>query len=208
MLWADGANPGNCRASELEARLGGGTSLLGLAAQVVRISDGRPSPLKLIFLSDSWTTITSAPADHSDMRVEPDFRAAEAPATGTARLTRTKTASAAETRSRSRRRGDRALSLSPYSESGRSLIENMGNRAPFGNPADYVSPVALRPRLATGVLFRGRPLCGGAPYRASSAHAHAIGCRCSPLPAIGTDGRSGWDHRACRMRPVRANPCQ
>ncbi len=27
--------------------------------------------------------------------------------------------------------------------------------SPFGNPADYVSPVALRPRLATGVLFRG-----------------------------------------------------
>src|SRR4051794_30175455 len=35
----------------------------------------------------------------------------------------------------------------------------------FGNPADSVSPVALRPRLATGVLFRGfdlplrRPRC-------------------------------------------------
>src|SRR6185436_9859217 len=27
--------------------------------------------------------------------------------------------------------------------------------APFGNPADSWSPVALRPRLATGVLFRG-----------------------------------------------------
>ena len=27
--------------------------------------------------------------------------------------------------------------------------------APFGDPADSVSPVALRPRLATGVLFRG-----------------------------------------------------
>ena len=28
-------------------------------------------------------------------------------------------------------------------------------RAPFRTPADYESPVALRPRLATGVLFRG-----------------------------------------------------
>ena len=28
-------------------------------------------------------------------------------------------------------------------------------RHPFGNPADCWSPVALRPRLATGVLFRG-----------------------------------------------------
>jgi hypothetical protein len=26
---------------------------------------------------------------------------------------------------------------------------------PFGDPADSESPVALRPRLATGVLFRG-----------------------------------------------------
>ena len=30
--------------------------------------------------------------------------------------------------------------------------------APFGNPADHMGPVALRPRLATGVLVRG-PAC-------------------------------------------------
>ena len=36
--------------------------------------------------------------------------------------------------------------------------------SPFGNPAGYVSPVALRPRLATGVLFRGgRPFDRGQP---------------------------------------------
>ena len=36
--------------------------------------------------------------------------------------------------------------------------------APFGNPADSGSPVALRPRLATGVLFRGgRPDERGQP---------------------------------------------
>ena len=29
---------------------------------------------------------------------------------------------------------------------------------PFGDPADFVSPVALRPRLATGVPFREK--CG------------------------------------------------
>ena len=42
----------------------------------------------------------------------------------------------------------------PSSGSQRSPSQNM-HTPPFGNPADSGSPVALRPRLATGVLFRG-----------------------------------------------------
>jgi hypothetical protein len=33
--------------------------------------------------------------------------------------------------------------------------KDMGGDAPFGDPADCMSPVALRPRLATGVPVRG-----------------------------------------------------
>ena len=59
--------------------------------------------------------------------------------------------------SASRRR--RRVGLGRRSVLGRSLthrvpFQNM-RLHPFGDPADYVSPVALRPRLATGVLFRG-----------------------------------------------------
>src|SRR4029077_13187710 len=37
----------------------------------------------------------------------------------------------------------------------RSVPEGHSILSPFGNPADSGSSVALRPRLATGVLFRG-----------------------------------------------------
>ena len=42
---------------------------------------------------------------------------------------------------------------------------------PFDDPADFESPVALRPRLATGVLFRG-----GRPDERSQPRVHVVGC--------------------------------
>src|SRR5204863_7837844 len=41
-----------------------------------------------------------------------------------------------------------------FGDPARSIPEHWA-LAPFGNPADSGSPVALRPRLAAGVLFRG-----------------------------------------------------
>ena len=48
MSWADGSNPGNSRASELEAGPGiGDTRLPRLAAEVALISNGRPATLEV-----------------------------------------------------------------------------------------------------------------------------------------------------------------
>jgi len=58
------------------------------------------------------------------------------------------------------------VTTGPFSGTGDPTLaipeHEMGS--PFGNPAGYESPVALRPRLATGVLFRGgRPFDGVQP---------------------------------------------
>ena len=61
----------------------------------------------------------------------------------------------------------------------RSIPEHVA--APFGNPADSGSPVALRPRLATGVLFRGgRPDELGQPL----VHGRRIGTVCVAMPPV------------------------
>ena len=53
-----------------------------------------------------------------------------------------------------RRRWGRAGALAAPSSTQRVPFQNI-DIDPFGDPADYESPVALRPRLATGVPFRG-----------------------------------------------------
>jgi hypothetical protein len=55
--------------------------------------------------------------------------------------------------------------------SGRASSHVIVKSTPFGNPADSESPVALRLRLATGVLFPGgRPSEMGSATRPSATH--------------------------------------
>ena len=75
---------------------------------------------------------------------------------GTSSAARARTITPVESQSlrRRRRRGCGSACGRPSSGSQRSPSQNM-TRSSFGNPADSGSPVALRPRLATGVPFRG-----------------------------------------------------
>jgi hypothetical protein len=65
----------------------------------------------------------------------------------------------------------------------------------FGNPADSGSPVALRPRLATGVLFRG-----GRPDERGQPRVHVVdasggyGSRFHPPIGIGYRARRRRDY--------------
>src|SRR5450759_2329607 len=71
---------------------------------------------------------------------------------------------ASQRRSRNRLAGRFDLMTGPFSGTQRSPSQNMRWALLSATPAGYESPVALRPRLATGVLFRGgRPLDGGQP---------------------------------------------
>ncbi len=99
--------------------------------------------------------------------------------------------------------------------------------APFGNPADSESPVALRPRLATGVPFRGagrprgdRGTCDvWRPYRTrGSAGQRRMGTgrvgrvttkdgphRPPPSPTALMAGRTGTPHPRARCSPAPAD---
>ena len=72
---------------------------------------------------------------------------------GTSRPAATTTIVAVAARSRQRVEGGRGLRSGLGDPAG--PIPECQCGAPFGDPADSGSPVALRPRLATGVLFRG-----------------------------------------------------
>ena len=68
-------------------------------------------------------------------------------------------------------RSDDMLECGVHFLSGRASSHDIVKSAPFGNPADSESPVALRLRLATGVLFRGGgPREIGSATRPSATH--------------------------------------
>ena len=71
-------------------------------------------------------------------------------------------------------------------EPSRSHSRTSCDAAPFGDPADSGSPVALRPRLATGVLFRG----------VEERHPPALGHRPCSRRLWGSPPRRGMGRRS------------
>ena len=71
--------------------------------------------------------------------------------------------------------------------------QNTAAEAPFGNPADLEGPVALRPRLATGVLFRGS-IAGHMDRGPMASLSYGRGERHDGMV------RDGGTNRACSIR--------
>jgi hypothetical protein len=80
--------------------------------------------------------------------------------------------------------------------------------APFGNPAGSESPVALRPRLATGVLFRGPHLgCWrGGSVRVCAAPGRQGNPLIWPMQSAGCQTGRSRIRGGLRMGPVRWGP--
>ena len=95
----------------------------------------------------------TAPLDPA-MRPLSELDEALVAANGTTRAPIPRIMTPVDSQSRIWRRRRGAEVLGAGSSIQRVPFQNM-RAAPFGNPADSWSPVALRPRLATGVLLRG-----------------------------------------------------
>ena len=127
------------------------------------------APLVVIFRVVSWRTWVEYSTCQAVASSVAPYLAAAGSEDGSVRATMP-TTTAATISHRGGRRWVVEEACDPAAGAARSSTQREPSQnidlAPFGNPADYESPVALRPRLATGVLFRG-----GRTHRSRQANA-------------------------------------